>query len=254
MNWRVQSALSGILGVLGLFVIFNPVTVVTAAASYIPWLLLFAGGIQYLSILFRSRRLVRLIIVPAVTGTLLVYAGLSMKFGDPSTVGPISLVFVLALLLFGSGAAKLFMATSIRKSKYVNFVLGSGVLSAIVGLIVLFNWSSVSAGFIGVVLGLELLADAVAMVALALRDRDGEEAMEAKGLDPVVEAAKAEAEAKAIAAEQAAQAAAAAAAAAVMAPPPLPATSGTGMHATDAGDTGLGQAPPAPPTSPEKPV
>jgi membrane protein HdeD len=191
MNWRIQSALAGILAVLGLFVIFNPVTVVTAAASYIPWLLLFAGGIQYLSILLRSRRLVRLIIVPAVTGTLLVYAGLSMKFGDSSTVGPISLIFVLALLLFGSGAAKLFMASAIKKSKYFNFVLGSGVLSALIGLIVLFNWSNVSAGLIGVVLGLELMADAVAMAALALRDRDGEEAMEAKGLDPVAEAEKA---------------------------------------------------------------
>jgi uncharacterized membrane protein HdeD (DUF308 family) len=206
MNWRVQSALSGILGVLGLLVIFNPVTVVSAAASYIPWLLLLAGGIQYLSILLRSRRLIRLIIVPAITGTLLIYAGLSMKFGDPSTVGPISLIFVLALLLFGSGAAKLFMASAAKKSKYVYFILGSGMLSALVGLIVLFNWSSVSAGFIGVVLGLELIADAVAMAALALRDRDGEEAMEAKGLDPVVEAEKA------AAAEAAAKLAAAAAA------------------------------------------
>lgn len=242
MNWRLQSALSGILGVLGLFVMFNPVTVVTAAASYIPWLLLLAGGIQYLSILFRSRRLIRLIIVPAVTGTLLVYAGLSMKFGDPSTVGPISLIFVLALLLFGSGAAKLFMAASVKKSKYVNFVLGSGVLSALVGLIVLFNWSNVSAGFIGVVLGLELLADAVAMAALALRDRDGEEAMEAKGLDPVVEAEKAEATAKALAAEQAAQAAAAAAPVITTAPAP------TATTRLDAGDTGLGV--PPPPASP----
>jgi uncharacterized membrane protein HdeD (DUF308 family) len=191
MNWRIQSALAGILAVLGLFVMFNPVSVVTAAASYIPWLLLLGGGIQYLSILLRSRRLVRLIIVPAVTGTLLVYAGLSMKFGDPSTVGPISLIFVLALVLFGSGAAKLFMASAIRKSRYFNFVLGSGVLSALVGLIVLFNWSNVSTGLIGVALGLELLADAVVMAALALRDRDGEEAMEARGLDPVAEAEKA---------------------------------------------------------------
>lgn len=191
MNWRVQSALAGILAVLGLFVMFNPVTVVSAAASYIPWLLLLAGAIQFLSILLRSRRLVRLIIVPAITGSLLVYAGLSMKFGDPSTVGPISLIFVLALLLFGSGAAKLFMASSIKKSKYFNFVLGSGVLSAVVGLIVLFNWSTVSAGLIGVVLGLELMADAVAMAALALRDRDGEEALEARGLDPIAEAQKA---------------------------------------------------------------
>ena len=181
MNWRVQSALSGILAVLGLFIMFNPVTVVSAAASYIPWLLLLAGAIQFLSILLRSRRLFRLIMLPAITGTLLVYAGLSMKFGDPSTVGPISLIFVMALLLFGSGAAKLFMAFAIKKSRYFNFMLGSGVLSAVIGLIVLFNWSGVSAGLIGVILGLELMADAVAMAVFALREHDGEEALESRG-------------------------------------------------------------------------
>jgi membrane protein HdeD len=125
MDWRVQSALSGILGVLGLFVMFNPVTVVTAAASYIPWLLLFAGGIQYLSILLRSRRLIRLIIVPAVTGTLLVHAGLSMKFGDPTTVGPISLIFVLALVLFGSGVPS---CSWRHRSKSRNMSISSWVL------------------------------------------------------------------------------------------------------------------------------
>jgi uncharacterized membrane protein HdeD (DUF308 family) len=191
MDWKIQSGLAGILAALGLFIVFNPVSVVSAAASFIPWLLLIGGGIQYLSILFRPRRPrrpIRSIIVPAIIGTLLVYAALSMKFGDPSTAGPVSLIFVLALLLFGSGAAKLFLASGIRKSRYFYFVLGSGVMSALIGVIVLFNWSAVSSGLIGVVLGLEVLADAVAMAAVALRDRDGEEAMEAKGLDPVAEA------------------------------------------------------------------
>lgn len=213
MNWRLQSALAGILAVLGLFVIFNPVTVVSAAGSIIPWLLLVGGAVQFLSILLRSRRLIRLIIVPAVTGSLLVYAGLSMKFGDPTTIGPVSLIFILALVLFGSGAAKLFTAMAIKRSKYFNFVLGSGVLSALIGIIVLFNWSTVSANLIGVVLGLELIADAVAMVALALRDRDGEEALEARGLNPVEEAAKLEETRAAFAAKAAADAAAAEAAA-----------------------------------------
>lgn len=215
MNWRLQTILSGILAVLGLFVIFNPVTVVTAAGSIIPWLLLAAGVIQFASILFRptARRRFRLVIVPIITGTLLVYAGLSMKFGDPTTVGPVSLIFVLALVLFGAGTAKLFSAMQMRRSRYFAFMLGSGIVSSVIGLIVLFNWSTVSTGLIGVVLGLELLADAVAMVALGLRERDGEEAIEARGLNPVEEAARIEATraalaAKALAESEAAQAAA----------------------------------------------
>lgn len=233
MNWRLQTTLAGILAVLGLWIIFNPVTLVSAAASVIPLLLLVAGAVQLVSILFRSRRLIRLVIVPAVTGALFIYAGLSMKFGDPKTVGPISLIFVLALVLFGSGAAKLVTGASMRRSRYFAWVIGSAAVSMLMGLLVLFNWETVSANWIGVFLGAEMIADSIVMAVLALRDRDGEAAMETLGLDPVAEAAKAEARREAAAATAAAEAAAiraatlaaeqkAAALAAAVPPPPLP--------------------------------
>ena len=233
MNWRLQTTLAGILAALGLWITFNPVTVVSAAASVIPWLLLAAGAVQFISILFRSRRLLRLIIVPAVTGALFVYAGLSMKFGDPKTVGPISLIFVLALVLFGSGAAKLVTGASMRQSRYFLWVIGSAAVSMLMGLLVLFNWETVSANWIGVFLGFETIADAIVMGVLALRERDGEAAMESLGLDPAAEAAKAAAQREAAAAAAAAEAAAiraatlaaeqkAAALAAAVPPPPPP--------------------------------
>ena len=235
MNWRLQITLAGILGALGLWIIFNPVTVVSAAGSVIPWLLLAAGAVQLISIAFRSRRLLRLIVIPVVTGALFIYAGLSMKFGDPTTVGPISLIFVLALVFFGSGAAKLFSGFAVRRSRYFLYIIGSGGVSVLMGLVVLFNWQTVSTGLIGVFLGLETLADAVVMAVLGLRERDGETAMESLGLDPVAEAAKAEAKRAAAAATAAAEAAeiaaatvaaearagAAAAMAAALAAPPI---------------------------------
>ena len=234
MNWRLQTTLACILAALGLWMTFNPVTVVSAAASVIPWLLLAAGAVQLVSILFRSRRLIRLIVVPAVTGALFIYAGLSMKFGDPTTVGPISLIFVLALVLFGSGGAKLVTGVSMRRSRYFAWIIGSAAVSMLMGLLVLFNWETVSANWIGVFLGAEMIADALVMAVLALRDRDGEAAMETLGLDPVAEAAKAEARRQAAAATAAAEAAAiraatlaakqkAAALAAAVPPPPRPA-------------------------------
>lgn len=155
MNWRLQTTLAGILGALGLWITFNPVMVVSAAGSVIPWLLLAAGAIQLVSIAFRSRRLLRLIIVPAITGALFIYAGLSMKFGDPTTVGPVSLIFVLALVFFGSGAAKLVTGLSARRSRYFLYLIGSGVVSVVMGLIVLFNWQTVSNGLIGVFFGVK---------------------------------------------------------------------------------------------------
>lgn len=183
MNWTAQTVLAGILAAIGLYILFNPVSVTGLVAGVIPWLLVGAGAVYLLALLLRSRLRPLSMVLPGLVGVLLVYAGLSLKFGDPTRVGPIGLAFLFALVLLGGGLAKSLMAMGVRRSRYFLILAGSGGLSVLMGMIVLFAWSSVSAGFLGVVLGLELLADAAFIAALALRDRDKEEAKEALGLD-----------------------------------------------------------------------
>lgn len=183
MNWTAQTVLAGILAAIGLYILFNPVSVTGLVAGVIPWLLVGAGAVYLLALLLRSRLRPLSMVLPGLVGVLLVYAGLSLKFGDPTRVGPIGLAFLFALVLVGGGLAKSLMAMGVRRSRYFLILAGSGGLSVLMGMIVLFAWSSVSAGFLGVVLGLELLADAAFIAALALRDRDKEEAKEALGLD-----------------------------------------------------------------------
>ena len=122
-------------------------------------------------------------ILPGIVGVLLVYAGLSMKLGDPRTIGPVGLPFLFALLLVGGGIAKLLTLPEVRKSRYFWVFVASGAISLLMGLAVLFNWAAVSAGFVGVVLGLELVADGGFLAAFAFRDRDNEEHKEALGID-----------------------------------------------------------------------
>ena len=141
-----------------------------------------AGAIYLLGVLLRKRVRPLTMILPGLVGVFLVYAGLSLKFGDPRAVGPVGLPFLFALLLIGGGLAKLLSAPGYRKSRYFLLLLGSGVISVVLGLITLFNWADVSAGFLGVVLGLELIADAAFLTGLALRERDKEDAKETLGL------------------------------------------------------------------------
>jgi uncharacterized membrane protein HdeD (DUF308 family) len=183
MNWQVQTVAAGVLATIGLYVLANPVTVTSLAAGIIPWLLVGAGAIYILALLLRSRWRPLSMILPGLVGVLLVYAGLSLKFGDPTRVGPVGLAFLFALLLVGGGIAKALMAVGVRRSRYFPVLAGAAALSVVMGLVTLFNWSGISGGFLGVVLGLELLADAAFLAALALRDRDKEEAKEALGLD-----------------------------------------------------------------------
>ena len=175
MNWQIRTVLAGVLAALGLYVAFNPVRVTALIAGVIPWLLLAAGAIYLLGVVLRKRRRPVTMILPGMVGVLLVYAGLSMKFGDPRTVGPVGLPFLFALLLVGGGIAKLLTLTEVRKSRYFLVFLGSGAISLLMGLVVMFNWAAVSAGFLGVILGLELISDGAFLAAFAFRDRDKEE-------------------------------------------------------------------------------
>ncbi len=187
MTWQIRIGLAGILAVLGLYVLVNPVSVTSLATSIIPWLLVGVGAIYVLSTIFRRRRRLFALLLPGLIGILFIYAGLSMKLGDPGTAGPIPLAFLFALLLLGTGTVKAIMALSMQKSRYLPFVAGSAVFSLLMGVIILFAWSSVSSGFVGMVLGLEVLAAALFMAALALRERDKEEAREELGANPATE-------------------------------------------------------------------
>lgn len=179
MNWQMQTVIAGMLAAIGLYIIVNPVNVATLVAGVIPWLLIGAGAIYLIGVLFRKRRRPITMILPGIVGVLLVYAGLSLKLGNSRAVGPIGLPFIFALLLVGGGIAKLLSVPGVRKSRYFIAFLAAGIISVVMGLLVLFNWSEVSARFLGVVLGLELVADAIFLGAYGLRDRDKEEHREA---------------------------------------------------------------------------
>lgn len=183
MNWAVQTVLAGILAAIGLFILFNPVTVTSLVAGIIPWLLVGAGAISVLALLPRSRQRPLSMILPWLVGALLVYAGLSLKFGDPTQVGPVGLAMLFALVLVGGGIAKLLVASGVRRSRYFPVLMGSGLFSVVTGLVTLFNWPGVSGGFLGLVLGLELISDAAFLAGLALRDRGREDAKKTPGLD-----------------------------------------------------------------------
>lgn len=187
MEWQVRFGLAAVVAVIGLYVAFNPLSVTGLVTGVVPWLLMIVGAVYLLATLLRRRRRFFAMLMPGLIGALLIYVGASMKFGDPSAAGPIPLNFLFALLLFGTGAAKLIMSAPYKQSRYFWFFIGSGLFSAIMGIIILFAWASVSASFIGVVLGLEIIADAIFLAALSLRDRDKEEAREALGGNPAAE-------------------------------------------------------------------
>lgn len=172
MGWAVQLALAVLIGILGIYVLFDPVSMVTLAESVVPWALVATGLVAFATVALRRHGGARRIAGPAILGALLLVIGLVIRFGRGGGNGYAAIPFLFALLLIGSAVAKLVMASAVRRSSYWPFLAGSALLSLVIGVLVLADWVSVGRGLIGVVIGIELLADAVAVGALALRDRD----------------------------------------------------------------------------------
>ncbi|MCQ0091247.1 HdeD family acid-resistance protein [Roseovarius sp. M141] len=162
--WLCIGVISLIGGILALL---NPLSASIAAATLAGWALLIIGALQgwsaWSSQGFKARTGAGIAAAAALLmGVLLVFG----PFGDGSF-----LRYALTALLFISGAAKLWAARHVRGDGLFPVVIGAGAISVLLGLVILTTIPGFIAGNLGIVLGLELLANGAALVVLSLRHR-----------------------------------------------------------------------------------
>ena len=82
--------------------------------------------------------------------------------------GMVSLTLILGILFLITGVARLIMAFRLRETQFFWLLLLSGGASALIGILVFSNFAAAAATLLGLLLGIELLAEGVALVALGL--------------------------------------------------------------------------------------
>ena len=82
--------------------------------------------------------------------------------------GTLSLTILLGAIFFLMGFVRLAMAASLRGAPFFLLVLLSGVASLAIGLMVLFDVGAAATTFLGILLGIQLLAEGAALVAFGL--------------------------------------------------------------------------------------
>lgn len=95
-----------------------------------------------------------------------------MLTADP-VAGTLSLTLIVGLLFLLNGAGRLGIAYRMGKSRYFWLLLGSGALSALIGVLVLANIALAATSFLGILLGIQLLAEGAALIALGVIARQG---------------------------------------------------------------------------------
>lgn len=164
-GWMALLALISIAG--GVFALWNPLAATLTVTLLAGWIFLFLGVVQIVqsfSVNDWSGFVWALLLgaATAVVGVVLLF--------DP-LAGMVSLTILVAVLFLVGGVAKIMFALSLRPVAGWAWVLASGALSILLGLMIFANfpWSAVSV--LGILLGIELLSNGILylFVALGLR-------------------------------------------------------------------------------------
>lgn len=157
----MAAGLASLLG--GLVALINPASASVATTTLVGWVLLIVAGFQgwaaWKSETTGAR--VRAGLIAAAS----LFLGLSMlwgPFGDGSLMQ-----ILIGLLLLASGGAKIWAGRAMQGEPNFPLVMGTGAVSALTGLVVLFG---LNLNF-GILLAIELLASGLALVLLAMHRR-----------------------------------------------------------------------------------
>ena len=154
--WDV--GLGALLAVGGLIVLGHTVLATAVSVLFIAWMALLFGVVGLAGSLFRIGK--EGFWQSAVTGGLLTVLGLVM-LRNPAAAA-LTLTLVAGAMFLTGGIVRIVMASALPEQR-VTLAL-SGVVSAGLGVIVLFNLVGASFTLLGVLLGVEILVDGLTMM------------------------------------------------------------------------------------------
>jgi uncharacterized membrane protein HdeD (DUF308 family) len=166
-NWGWLLALGILMIILGAFAIAAPYGATLAVQFALGWILVI-GGIAEAIHAFMARGwggfLLELLsaILYLVVGVLLLVNPVG---------GALALTIVLAVFLIVEGIFKIMMAMRVRDHRGWGWLLASGVLSVILGVLIWAEWPASGLWVIGLLVGIQLLFTGWSLVMLALAAR-----------------------------------------------------------------------------------
>jgi uncharacterized membrane protein HdeD (DUF308 family) len=166
-NWGWYIALGVAMLVLGVIALGN-LMVATVASVWFYGILLIAGGVFEIVQAFRVKTWGRMILF-LLAGLLYVAAGI-IAMADPlvaSTVFTLMLGFALIVV----GVFRMFAGFEVRPATGWGWLVAGGVMTTILGALVITNWPGSALWVLGMFLGIDLVMQGVAWIALGMQCR-----------------------------------------------------------------------------------
>jgi uncharacterized membrane protein HdeD (DUF308 family) len=166
-NWGWLLAFGILMIILGMFAIGAPAVATVAVQIMLGWILVIGGiaeGIH--AFMAQGWRGFLLELLSAI-----LYLGVGVLLLVNPVAGALALTVVLAVFLIVEGIFKIIMATRVRDHRGWGWLLASGILSVILGVLIWAEWPASGLWVIGLLVGIQLLFTGWALVMLALAAR-----------------------------------------------------------------------------------
>ena len=147
----------------GLYALFNPFPATMAATLIAGWAFLILGVLQVVAAFRATGWAGRIWAV--ILGLLAVLIGVEI-LANP-LAGVVALTLAVAMLFVASGIAKIVLGAGMQGSEFRWAVIFSGAASLVLGGMILWNFPVSGIWALGVLLGVELLSNGIASLALA---------------------------------------------------------------------------------------
>lgn len=163
--WFVGIGLLLILG--GILALANPLAASIAVEQLVGIVMLVCGAVQLWAVFRDQGQDGRL--WNGFTALLGIIAGVFL-LANPLQ-GMVSLTLIVGILFLIGGVVRLLLAFRNKQGNLFWILLLSGVVSAIVGIMVLGNIAAAATALLGIMLGIELLSDGIGLMALGFLAR-----------------------------------------------------------------------------------
>ena len=174
-NWGWLLALGILMIILGVVAMAAPVVATIAIQVMLGWLLVISGiaeGIH--AFMVKEWRGFLLELLSAV-----LYLGVGLLLLVDPLKGALALTLILAVFLLVEGIFKIITAFRVRDHRGWGWLLASGIVSVVLGVMIWAQWPASGLWVIGLLVGIQLLFTGWSLVMLALVARGHRQAMAA---------------------------------------------------------------------------
>lgn len=166
-NWGWLLTLGILMVILGLLAIAAPVVATIALQLALGWILVIGGIAQAIhAFMAKGWSGVLLQLLSA-----LLYLVIGVLLLANPVGGALALTLVLAVFLIVEGAFKIILAMRIRDHRGWGWLMASGLLAVVLGLLIWSEWPASGLWIIGLLVGIQLLFTGWSLVMLALAAR-----------------------------------------------------------------------------------